>query len=115
MLTGTIQHEMLHTLGFYHMQSSHDRDDYVEIMWDNISPGSFLQFEKFNDTEVSHFGVPYDYRSVMHYHAVSFALDWDKPTIVTKDPAYQDVIGQDVGLSRRDIERLNRMYECPDV
>ena len=30
---------MLHTLGFYHQQSTYDRDDYVTIMWENIKEG----------------------------------------------------------------------------
>lgn len=110
---GTIQHEMLHTLGFHHMQSSYDRDDYVYILWDNISQGAFYNFEAFNDTIVTHFGIKYDYESVMHYHAISFSINGEA-TIITKDPKYQNIIGQDVGLSRGDIQRLNRMYECPN-
>lgn len=36
---GTVVHEMLHTLGFYHMQSTYDRDDFVKIIWENIRAG----------------------------------------------------------------------------
>lgn len=35
----TIEHEFLHTLGFWHEQSRPDRDDYVTIMWDRILDG----------------------------------------------------------------------------
>lgn len=37
---GTIMHEVLHSLGFWHEQSRPDRDQNVEIMWENIAKGS---------------------------------------------------------------------------
>lgn len=33
---GIIQHEMMHTLGFYHEHTRSDRDQYVKINWDNV-------------------------------------------------------------------------------
>ena len=34
----TIQHELLHVLGFFHEESRPDRDDYLQINLDNVDP-----------------------------------------------------------------------------
>ncbi|XP_026479964.1 zinc metalloproteinase nas-8-like [Ctenocephalides felis] len=105
----TIQHEFLHAIGFYHQQSTYDRDDYVTIMWENIQDNHQHNFNKYAATTVQDFGVSYDYSSVMHYSAYGFSKNGQK-TIVTKDPAMSEVIGQRVKLSDKDILKLNAMY-----
>ncbi|XP_050094471.1 zinc metalloproteinase nas-13-like [Anopheles aquasalis] len=105
----TIQHEFLHALGFYHQQSASDRDDFVDIVWDNIEEGKEHNFNIYPSTTVTDFNVRYDYGSVMHYGATAFSKN-GKDTIVPKDP--NAVIGQRVGLSERDISKLNHMYGC---
>lgn len=55
------------------MQSAYDRDDYVDIKYENIIEGSENNFRKFNSTFVSHFNTTYDYYSIMHYAADAFS------------------------------------------
>lgn len=63
----------LSALGFYHMQSAYDRDEYVTIVWDNISSGKENNFNKYNNSAITHFNTTYDYYSVMHYGPYGFS------------------------------------------
>ncbi|XP_035284307.1 meprin A subunit beta-like [Anguilla anguilla] len=107
----TIEHEFLHALGFWHEQSRADRDDYVNIMWDRISEGREHNFNTYDDTTSSALNVPYDYGSMMHYSKDAFR-NGTEPTIVTKIPAFMDVIGQRMEFSDNDLLKLNKLYNC---
>ncbi|XP_053288046.1 meprin A subunit beta [Pleuronectes platessa] len=107
----TVQHEFLHALGFFHEQSRYDRDDHVKILFENVEKGFENNFEKVNKTDSTVSGLPYDYNSVMHYGSEAFS-NGNGSTIVTKDPKFQDVIGQRQQLSPIDVKELNRRYKC---
>ncbi|XP_071458696.1 meprin A subunit beta [Marmota flaviventris] len=108
---GTVQHELLHALGFWHEQSRSDRDDYIQIMWNRIKPGREHNFNIHNDKESDFLNVPYDYFSVMHYSKIAFKSGQD-PTIITKMAGFEDLIGQRMDFSDYDLQKLNRLYNC---
>ncbi|KAM6967598.1 meprin A subunit beta-like [Aplochiton taeniatus] len=47
----------------------------------------------------------------MHYGKDAFS-NGNGSTIITKDPVFQDVIGQRLDMSPNDVLKLNRLYEC---
>jgi len=106
---GTVVHEMMHAAGFYHEQSRTERDDFVEIVWENIIEGYEHNFDKYGADEIDPFDVPYDYGSVMHYPELAFSNNGE-PTIVPREPNV--TIGQRIEMSVSDQLKLNRMYEC---
>jgi len=108
---GTIIHEFLHTLGFYHMQSATERHNYVRIAWENITPGYENNFNTYGADRISNFGKEYDVESVMHYGPYGFSKNGE-PTIIPHNLALMPYMGQRIGMTNLDIGRLNAMYQC---
>lgn len=110
---GTVVHELLHALGMWHEQSRPDRDDYVTVHLENVEEKNAHNYWKKPNSQVKELGLPYDYKSIMHYGQYAFSKDHGNlKTIVTKDPAFQDVIGKAESLSFLDIRTLALMYQC---
>lgn len=108
----TIQHEIIHSLGFYHIHKGADRDKHIRIIWKNVIPEKKHKLKiKGNYDELSDFDVGYDVDSIMHYTKKAYSKN-GKNTIETIDPTLIDRIGQRTSLSDGDIQRINRMYEC---
>lgn len=74
--------------------------------------GQAYNFDKYDDSFISDLNTPYDYESVMHYGPYSFNKNSSVPSITTKIPEFNNVIGQSQDMSKIDLERLNRMYRC---
>lgn len=104
---GIVMHELLHATGFLHQQSSSDRDEYVEIVWENISDGHESNFNKYNDSYVTNYGTSYDYESIMHYSAKAFSKNGNDTIVALRNVT---TLGQRNGFTDKDISKLNQMY-----
>ncbi|XP_059209603.1 high choriolytic enzyme 2-like [Centropristis striata] len=102
---GTVQHEVLHALGFHHEHVRSDRDKYVQILTENIQPGNERNFVK---VATNNLDTPYDFQSVMHYSKFAFSRN-GSPTIVSKTGGD---FGRATEMSANDIARINRLYQC---
>jgi choriolysin H len=107
----TVMHELIHALGYHHMQTHTARDDYVTVNFENISPSYASNFVKRNPRYWGNFGTPYDLLSVMHYRRKAFSIN-GLDTIVPRDISFIDKIGRLPDLSAGDIERIKNMYQC---
>jgi hypothetical protein len=110
----SIVHEILHTAGMWHEQSRSDRDDFVEILKNNIITGKGHNFSSHADDGVD-IG-DYDFDSVMHYGATDFGktdphTGQKMATIRAKVPLPAGVtMGQRTHLSKTDIAGVNGLY-----
>ena len=59
-----------HAFGFFHEQSRPDRDQYVQIIWENILEDKASNYLIKPGTHT--YGVMYDGKSVMHYLTTYF-------------------------------------------
>ncbi|XP_049327185.1 low choriolytic enzyme-like [Astyanax mexicanus] len=103
----TVQHELLHALGFNHEQTRSDRDNHIRVVWENIIDS---MKHNFNKIATLNQGTPYDYNSVMQYHRTAFSKN-GQPTMVPI-PNSNVSFGQASQMSQNDINRLNRLYKC---
>ncbi|XP_063607136.1 astacin-like metalloendopeptidase isoform X1 [Penaeus indicus] len=108
---GTIYHELLHSLGFFHEHNRPDRDNYVEILWDNISSGQDKNFRKRSYSTVELIDLPYDFDSVMHYNPYAFSKWYFlAPTIKSRAKGARFKRAKKPTTS--DYNKLNRLYRC---
>lgn len=126
---GTIIHELFHALGYSkiiklmklrifsffvfsgHMHNHVDREKFVKILWENIKSEKKSNFAKVDPRRFGNFETSYDMHSVTHYNRKSFSSN-GQDTIIARNPKYQKIMGQRKGMSRGDIKRIKKMYEC---
>ncbi|CAF1163211.1 unnamed protein product, partial [Rotaria sordida] len=110
MSVGQYVHELGHAIGFGHEHQRPDRDNYVEIKWENIDPSFHYAFDKYQANSFTTLGMVYDYYSIMHYPDYSYSSN-GKPTLVPKYAGHQ-ITYMNVRLTPTDIEKTKKYYNC---
>jgi len=116
----TVQHELMHLLGFEHEHQRPDRDQYVQFFVDNISSrvGTNVHswiLQKLDARYINNLSQ-YDVNSVMHYASWMFSKDpqsmfnHKSPTVLTKSGAFINP----TKLSDSDWKRISQYYSCPN-
>ncbi|UYV76943.1 hypothetical protein LAZ67_14002511 [Cordylochernes scorpioides] len=106
-----VLHELTHVLGFFHEHNRSDRDDYLRIIWDNISIESKTQFNKMSPSD--HLLLaPFDYESIQLYGSRAFSEDGFSKTIVAKDGSRLLETYEKKGYSKHDIKKIRTLYKC---
>jgi hypothetical protein len=106
----TIQHELMHIIGFRHEQSRPDRDSYLQVNLENVQTSMQHNFNKYawSSTALNQ-DTPYDYASIMHYGTTAFSMN-GKPTMVPRTAGV--TIGNTQQLSPTDIAEVRHLYGC---
>jgi len=103
---GSVMHEIGHVLGLEHEHTRPDRDQYIQIHWENIVHGKSHNFDIAPST--SRVLGEYDYGSIMHYGRYNFSAV-GRPTL---SPLFgkMSAIGQRVAPSQGDLNAVAELY-----
>ncbi|KAJ7378877.1 metalloendopeptidase [Desmophyllum pertusum] len=110
---GLVLHEFGHAIGYFHEHNRPDRDDVVDIKWDNVQYGFKDAFYKYTFDEADVQGFKYDLTSIMHYENSAFTNGYCRPTMLVKnDPSYEVTPVYLREFSPQDIQKINKLYSC---
>ncbi|CAL1538843.1 unnamed protein product [Lymnaea stagnalis] len=107
-------HELGHAIGLVHEHQLPERDEYIKVNLNNVSPEMRRWFDKYTAEQINNYGVPYEYSSVMHYGISAFAHDQKAQTILLHDETREHEVGEVWfrGLAFSDVKVANLMYRC---
>jgi hypothetical protein len=109
--TGSLIHEFMHALGFWHEQSRPDRRKWINVQWMNIQ---LKRWGNFMSVPFAKTYGEFDFKSIMLYPSYNgFARNLEKPTMITRQ-SKETWGSQRAGLSAGDLLALELLYKKAD-
>ncbi|WKY04599.1 hypothetical protein Q1695_005535 [Nippostrongylus brasiliensis] len=110
-LVGIAAHEFMHALGIKHTQSRSNRDSYLKLDLSNVDESLVHNYIKMEPSEEIVY-TPYEYGSVMHYDAKSFANSGN--SMIATDGRYMRTMGSNM-VTFYDLQEINKHYNCTSI
>jgi len=112
--TGSIMHEIGHSLGLWHEHCRPDRDQHITIITANIAPSDLKEFKPIA-AAYSYYLTNYDFNSIMHYDPYAFGKRGSdgKAMITIQTKPAGKIIGQRSAPSELDRAGIRSMYNLP--
>ncbi len=111
----SVAHEIMHALGFFHEQSRRDRDQFVEVVWENVEEDKKNNFLKVPDKWKSSEVLSFDYSSAMLYSPYAFSKNGENTLRFDEKKWNQDQGFQEreegQWLSPMDIKKIKILYK----
>ncbi|XP_050026905.1 high choriolytic enzyme 1-like [Dermacentor andersoni] len=111
LFNGSVTHELLHAVGFFHEHSRPDRDDYIDVFPENIIEAFLPNFKKIAPRHIRLL-TAFDFDSVMLYGSDSFSRGNGLPSMLAKNGDRLIAVYKKDGLSSQDVIRINTLYNC---
>jgi hypothetical protein len=117
-MLGEAVHQLSHALGVGHEHTRIDRDEFVDVGKENTDPAqaaSNFPLDSFPVPPSAYEGRPLDFLSIMMPHSRAFSANGEITLAPKLDPRLHRYLGQRMGLSELDAQRLAEHYGCgPD-
>ncbi|KAI2804272.1 hypothetical protein BLOT_003251 [Blomia tropicalis] len=103
---GSTLHELCHAIGLYHEHMRYDRDQYLNIEWENIQPIDKVPISQYRPA------AKFDYNSIMIYGSKAFSRN-GRNTMTPRNRETKIIESHfKQSLARSDVININTLYGC---